>query len=319
MADEPLPSDPGSEHRPSDGSGHDAPLDPPYADPAATESASEIDQPARYIQPATHGAEPISEEEEEGGPVKSFLEHLEDLRWVLIKIIASILVSMTICMVAAPYIVDLLKWPKEQTEIGKKVELVWLHPLGAFTTMMKIGFWGGLVLAIPYILFVVGQFVMPALKKNEKPYFRKAFVIGGGLFFIGALMCYGFVLPIAIGGMVQIADWMHIPTHQWTADEYFQFSIMFMLGMGLSFEIPVILLTLVKMGIIPHDWMAKGRMYFFIANMVICAFITPDAVSTIFMVIPVQLLLEICIQISAHWERQKRREEARRLEEEKRR
>jgi len=179
--------------------------------------------------------------------------------------------------------------------------LTYLHPLGAFGSMMKIGFWGGLVIAIPYILFVIAQFVMPALKKNEKPYFRKAFVIGGGLFFIGVLMCYGFVLPIAIAGMVQIADWMGVPTTQWQADEYFQFTTMFMLGMGLSFEIPVILLTLVKIGIVPHEWMEKGRMYFFIANMVICAFITPDAVSTIFMVIPVQVLLEICIQISKRW------------------
>jgi sec-independent protein translocase protein TatC len=251
-------------------------------------------------------------EEDEGGPVKSFLEHLEDLRWVLIKIIASVLVAMTVCMAGAPTIVQVLIWPKDHTLTGKGVPLTYLHPLGAFSSMMKIGFWGGLVLAIPYILFVIAQFVMPALKKNEKPYFKKAFIIGGGLFFSGVAMCYFFVLPIAIAGMVEIAAWMHVPTTQWQADEYFQFSVMFMLGMGLSFEIPVIILTLVKMGIIPHEWMVKGRMYFFIGNMVLCAFITPDAVSTIFMVIPVQLLLEICIQISAHWERKKRLQEANR-------
>jgi sec-independent protein translocase protein TatC len=90
---------------------------------------------------------------------------------------------------------------------------------------------------------------------------------------------------------------------------------MFMLGMGLSFEIPVIILTLVRIGIIPHEWMEKGRTYFFIGNLVVCAFITPDAVSTIFMVVPVQVLLEICIQISKHWERQKRKEEANRRDE----
>jgi sec-independent protein translocase protein TatC len=312
MGDERLPSDPNPEHRTDHGSEHDAPVHQPYDEPATVNPISEVDQPARYIQPSVHDAEPPVEEDEEGGPVKSFLEHLEDLRWVLIKIISSVLVSMTICMIAAPSIVQLLTLPKEQTELGRRVELVYLHPIGAFSSMMKIGFWGGLALAIPYILFVIAQFVMPALKKNEKPYFRQAFVIGGGLFFIGLLMCYWLVLPIAISGMVQIADWMHVPTRQWQADEYFQFSVMFMLGMGLSFEIPVIILTLVRMGIIPHEWMEKGRMYFFIANMVICAFITPDAVSTIFMVVPVQILLEICIQISKRWEKQKRIEEAKR-------
>jgi sec-independent protein translocase protein TatC len=314
MADEHLPNDPNPEHGDTAGSGYDHSghhsdyADPePAPAPVAETPVSEINRPARYIQP---DPESTPEEEEEGGPVKSFLEHLEDLRWVLIKIIASLLVSMTVCMVAAPVIVKLLMRPKEMTDLGRRVELVWLHPLGAFASMMKIGFWGGLALAIPIILWVVANFVMPALKRNEKPYFRNAFIIGGGLFFAGALMCYFLVLPIAIAGMVQIADWMGVPTHQWTADEYFQFSVMFMLGMGLSFEIPVIILTLVKMGIIPHEWMEKGRMYFFIANMVICAIITPDAVSTIFMVVPVQILLEICIQIAKRWEKQKRIAEA---------
>jgi len=109
MADEPLSSDPNPERRPDDGSGHDLPV-PHETDhhafdqPAPHDPVPEIDQPARYLQPA----EPTPEEEEEGGPVKSFLEHLEDLRWVLIKVIASILVAMTICMCAAPTIVKFL-------------------------------------------------------------------------------------------------------------------------------------------------------------------------------------------------------------------
>jgi sec-independent protein translocase protein TatC len=81
--------------------------------------------------------------------------------------------------------------------------------------------------------------------------------------------------------------------------------------MGLSFEIPVLILTLVKMGIISHELMAKGRMYFFIMNIVLCAFITPDAISTVFMVLPVQVLFEICLLISASWERKKKIEEGR--------
>jgi sec-independent protein translocase protein TatC len=85
---------------------------------------------------------------------------------------------------------------------------------------------------------------------------------------------------------------------------------MFMVGMGLSFEIPVILLTLVRMGLVPHEWLTKGRPYFFVINYGLCAFITPDFISTFFMVIPVQLLLEGCILISKYWERQKRAEEA---------
>jgi sec-independent protein translocase protein TatC len=309
MADESLPSDQHSESAHSGHSEYNHSAQPHYDDPAPASSdpTSEVNQPARYIQPS-HSTEPVVEEDEEGGPVKTFLEHLEDLRWVLIKIIASVLVAMTVCMVAAPQISEFLMMPLKRS--GANIELTSLKPLGPFMTMMKIAFWGGLSIAIPFILFVIGQFVMPALKKNEKPYFRKAFVVGGGLFFIGLIVCYWFVMPIALYGTWQFSVWMKVKVVQWEMQEYYNFVVMFMLGMGLSFEVPVVLLTLVKMGIIPHEWMTKGRMYFFIGNLVISAFITPDALSTIFMVVPVQILLEICIQISAHWERQKRKAEA---------
>lgn len=291
MADEPLPEETKPELRDDHGSGYD--------------HSAQYDAPSTPVAPA-----PLVEEDDEGGPVKSFLEHLEDLRWVLIKIAAAVLVSMTICTVAARHIIWLLELPKNETARGRAVELTWIDPMAPFMSWMKISFWGGMIMAVPFILFIIGQFVLPALKKNEKPYFRKAFIIGGGLFFAGILICYGWVLPIGISGMIQIAEWLGPKMTQWRADQYFQFAIMFMFGMGLSFEIPVLLLTLVKMGLLSHQTLAKGRVYFFIGNMVFCAFITPDALSTIFMVIPVQILLEICIQISAHWERQKRKADA---------
>jgi sec-independent protein translocase protein TatC len=110
--------------------------------------------------------------------------------------------------------------------------------------------------------------------------------------------------------LAQYNAWLGLPSDFWRAEQYFGFVILFMVGMGLSFEVPVVILTLVRLGIIPHEFLVKGRSYFFIANLVICAFITPDAVSTIFMVIPVQVLMEICILISKSWERQKRIAEA---------
>jgi sec-independent protein translocase protein TatC len=252
--------------------------------------------------------EPVPLEEEEGGPVKTFLEHLEDLRWVLIKIITALLLAMVTCLAASPFISDLLMRPMNAA--GVKIDVQPLGPIGPFVISMKMALYGGLTLALPFILFFIGQFVLPAMKKNEKTYFLRAFIIGGGLFVGGILLCYFVILPISLKGLVQFSAWMHFDSNLWRAEEYFQFVILFMIGMGLSFEIPVVFLTLVKMGIIPHEWLLKGRSYFFIANLVICSFITPDAVSTIFMVVPVQILMEICILISKHWERQKRVAEA---------
>jgi sec-independent protein translocase protein TatC len=246
--------------------------------------------------------------EEEGGPVKTFLEHLEDLRWVLIKCLSALLLAMAACMAAAPQITRFLTYPLARAGIDVKPNP--MGPLGGFIISMKMALYGGITLALPLILYIIGSFVLPALKKNEKKYFVRAFIIGGGLFLAGLSLCYFLILPISLKGLVQYNNWMGLPTDIWRAEEYFGFVILFMVGMGLSFEIPVVILTLVRVGIIPHEFLIKGRAYFFIANLVICAFITPDAVSTIFMVIPVQVLMEICILISKGWERQKRIAEA---------
>ncbi|MGN6385986.1 MAG: twin-arginine translocase subunit TatC [Verrucomicrobiota bacterium] len=247
-------------------------------------------------------------EEDEGGPVKTFLEHLEDLRWVLIKCAAALGIGMAACLAAAPQITSVLTWPLQKAGINVKPNP--MGPLGGFVISMKMAFYGGITLSLPIILYVIGSFIIPALKKNEKKYFVRAFIIGAGLFLAGVLLCYAVILPISLKGLVQYNEWMGLPTDIWRAEEYFGFVILFMIGMGLSFEIPVVILTLVRIGIIPHEFLIKGRAYFFIANLVLCAFITPDAVSTIFMVIPVQVLMEICILISKNWERQKRLAEA---------
>ncbi len=252
---------------------------------------------------------PSSSGEDEGGPVKSFLDHLEDLRWVLIKTVAAVLLGMTICLVLAPTIVQILGRPLAQS--GLDVKLNPLGPMGGFVIYMKVATYGGVGLALPFVGFFIGSFIFPALRPKERKYFLWALVIGGGLFLVGVALCYFFMLNICLQGISQMNSWLGFSTDLWRAEEYFSFVLLFMAGMGLSFEVPVIILTLVRIGLIPHSWLVKGRAYFIIANVLLCSIITPDALSTILMVLPVQILMEICILISKYWERQKRIAEAR--------
>lgn len=247
-------------------------------------------------------------EEDEGGPVKTFLEHLEDLRWVLIKCLVSLMLGMITCLVAGNYIVEFLQWPLDKSQSGIRLET--LGPVGGINIVMKIAMYGGITIALPLILYFIAEFVLPALKRDEKRYFKVAFTIGTGLFLSGMALCYFFILEISLRGLVAFNRWLGLDATMWNSADYFSFVIMFMVGMGLSFEVPVLVLSLVRLGIISHETLVKSRAYLFIGNLVICAFITPDAVSTIFMVIPVQVLMEICILISRHWERQKRIAEA---------
>jgi len=246
--------------------------------------------------------------EEEGGPVKTFLEHLEDLRWVLIKCAVSLLLGMVACLVGGPYLIEFLKLPLEWSKAP--INLEFLGPVGGVTVSMKVALYGGMTLALPFLMYFIGEFILPALKRNEKRYCVQAFAVGGGLFLAGMSLCYFFILSISLKGLVAFNAWLGIQSTTWRAEDYFSFVIMFMMGMGLSFELPVIVLTLVRIGVISHQTLVKSRAYIFVGNLVACAFITPDAVSTIFMVVPVQILMEICILISKNWDRKKKIAEA---------
>jgi sec-independent protein translocase protein TatC len=275
----------------------------PETDPEAT----------RAITPKVPVTVPAEEEEEEGGPIKTFLEHLEDLRWVFIRVAAALGIAMVGCMAGAPKIVEFLRWPLLIAEArlpgdNELIELQPLGPLGPFVITMKLALYGGITLALPFILYFVGDFVMPALKKHEKVFFLRAFIVGAGLFMLGVTICYFFVLPMTLKATIQYSAWMDFRPEFWRAEEYFSFVTLLMVCMGASFELPIVILSLVKVGLIEYEWLTKGRPYFFIVTFALVAFITPDFVSTFFLVIPMMLLMEACIWIAWWWKRKEGKE-----------
>src|SRR5688500_10657110 len=185
------------------------------------------------------------EEEEEGGPVKSFLEHLEDLRWTIIKAASALLIAMVVCIVGARQLTYLLTLPKEIANVPVSLEL--LGPLGGFMISLKLGFYGGLVLGLPFILYFIAEFVIPALTAREKKYFLRAFTIGTGFFLLGIVLCYFFLLPFSLKGLLRYNAWVGLPASIWRAEEYFEFVIKFCLGVGLLCEVPVVILSLVRL------------------------------------------------------------------------
>ena len=241
-------------------------------------------------------------EEEYGGPVKPFLDHLEDLRWVLIKSISALVLGMGICALYAPWIKKVLTGPFDA--LGEPLKLQVFDVMGGFSILLKIAFWGGLLLAFPFIGYFVGSFVIPALKGKEKKYFFIGLCIGAGLFVIGVLFSYFFVLKVSLRAFLMCSRWMGFDMDWWRAESYFLFAIQLLLGVGVSFELPVVVLTLVRIGILDHKTLVKGRPYMLVINFAASAFITPpDVLSTIVLTLPMQLLFEICIWVSAYWER----------------
>lgn len=329
--------------------------------------------------------EPVAEsveaqEEEEGGPVKSFLEHLEDLRWVLIKSVVALGLAMLLCLIAGNYVVQILKNPLEKSrssypgtnqivtvlfgtnqvgvfplkpeqqaalDLGSnrfvavriepavigtnrvlswaidndpalaqraqhmQVELINLSPASGFFVAFQVAFYGGLVLAAPFIFYFIASFIFPALRMMERHYVYRGMGYGVGLFLCGVGFCYFALMPIALAASQAYSHWLGFSAFQWKADEYISFVCKFMLGMGLGFEMPVIILTLVKIGVLNYSILSKGRRYMIVINLVLGAVLTtPEVVTQVIMFIPLQLLYEVSIWIAWYWEREAKKKEA---------
>jgi sec-independent protein translocase protein TatC len=311
-----------------------------------------------------------------GGPVKSFLEHLEDLRWLLIKSGAAMLVCLIVCLYAVPVIVSVLKWPLkhaalvrvsderktlvrvgtntvatlelatnqiggldlgtnwftvlqiEPVQVGTNIllslrvdqapstetllssatDLVYFDPSAPFFSSMHLAFYGAILLASPVIFFFTAQFILPALKVREKKYVLRAAFIGAGLFFAGVAFCYCFVLARALKFAVWWAVWMGVKVPEWRAETYFSFVTRFLLGMGLGFELPVVLLALVKIGVLDYQKLAALRRYMIVINLVLGALLTtPEVFTQVVMAIVLQVLFEISVWVAWYWERRDRK------------
>src|ERR1051325_2599005 len=316
-------------------------------------------------------------EEEEGGPVKSFLEHLEDLRWVLIKSLVALGVGVLLCLIGGNYVVQVLKRPLAQARISypgtnqiatvllftnrlgvfpltseqqaalnlgtnrfvavrlepvligtnhvlswhlednpelaeraqkMNIELLNLSPASGFFVAFQVALYGGMVLASPFIFYFVAAFVFPALKMKERHYLYRGLGFGVGLFFLGVVFCYFALLPLALAASQRYSQWLGFAAFQWKADEYISFVCKFMLGMGLGFEMPVVILTLVKIGVLNYHILAKGRRYMNVINLVLGGILTtPEVITQLIMFLPLQILYEISIWIAWYWERQEKK------------
>lgn len=304
----------------------------------------------------------------DGGPVKSFLEHLEDLRWTLIKSVTALLLAMLVCLVAGNKLVSFLTWPLSHAlqfgpkptltaiELGTNVigrvtlsefggsvwgtnalralklvpirvaetnviltlqpdpkaplsddnQLVVLKnytPIEGIMVAMQLALYGGLVVAAPFIFLFVGQFVMPALKVREKQMVYRAIAYGAILFFLGVACCYLLIAGISLAATVQFSNWMGFVADEWRAEAYIGFMCKFMLGMGLTFELPVVILTLVRIGLLNLEQLQKFRPYAIVTNLVIAAVVTPsgDPFTMVLMAFPLQLLYELSVGIAWYW------------------
>ncbi len=194
-----------------------------------------------------------------------------------------------------------------------------LKPTETFMLSMKLSFFAGIILAFPLLLMFVLQFVLPGLHSNEKRVMWPAMAVGFGLFLGGVLFAYYAVLPRALLFFYEWSGNLGV-SNDWRIGEYISFATQFTLLFGLSFELPVVVMVFVKLGLLTYETMSNTRSYAIVAIFVAAAVLTPtpDVFTLVLMALPMIVLYEICIWL-AWFDRRKNRmseeQEAREREE----
>jgi len=201
--------------------------------------------------------------------------------------------------------------PEPKDDLGPlKVRLHNFGPAEGFFVAFHVAFYGAMILSAPFWIYFIGDFIMPALHLRERralfPWLGWSVV----LFFTGVIATFFFLLPVALRASVQYSDLLGFEGFDWRADDYISFVTHFILGMGLGFQFPIVVLFLVKLGVLTHAQLAHYRRHVCVLSFILGAVLTtPEVITQIAMAVPLYLLYEICIWIAWYWEWKKRRAE----------
>lgn len=234
--------------------------------------------------------------------------HLTELRNRILYILGTVLAVFVGAYYFSADLLELMQRPIA----GQK--LVFLAPTEAFFAHVKVSFFGAVFISLPVILFQIWRFCAPGLMEREKRYVVP-FVFFSTLSFVaGALFCYFLILPYGLAFLLGFATENLTP--QISIGFYISFAFKLIFTFGLVFEVPIITVLLVQLGVITPGFLSKNRGYVFVGAFVMAALLTPpDVVTQVFLAGPIIVLFEISVLISRVILRRKRRREEEREKE----
>ena len=230
-----------------------------------------------------------------------FMDHLGDLRVMIIRIVVTLVLAMVGAFFFRGILATVVQRPLIAVDPIRASSLQSLGVADSMTISLELSFYAGLIISFPIILIFIAQFLFPALKPTERKILLPVAAFGMALFVTGILFAYVVVLPGTLDFFFKDAKSMHW-TPTWTVREYYSFTTQFMIAFGVAFEMPMVVLALVKIGILNTEKLRKARSVAIITIFTVAAFITPspDFVTYLLMGGPMVVLYEFCI-VLAKW------------------
>ncbi len=253
-----------------------------------------------------------------------FLDHLEEFRKVIIKSVIALLVSCVIIGIFTVQFNDLLMFPFERAQeiFGKEVPLPRVGSVfSPFFVMFEISIFGGIFFALPFILYYIGQFIIPALTNRERKVIKPALVASTILFVAGAAMAFFFMLPIGISFSFSISEMMNWEI-LYDIQNYYSFIVWVPLATGVSFQLPLLIILFIYIGLLTPEFLRKNRRIIFVVILIFSAIVTPpDPLTLILLTVPLYLLYEAAVFVGVRLlagkiEKDRAEEEARKKEDE---
>jgi sec-independent protein translocase protein TatC len=242
---------------------------------------------------------PGTEPEEPLGAEMSFFDHLEELRWRIVKALIGVVIGMIVCWIFIVMLHPIIELNRNLAPGQQPIRLQNLKPFGQLFLYMQVAIIGGIILSIPNILYQLWAFIAPGLMPKERKYIKWIVVFSSVCFLSGISFAYFVMLPAALQffagfGSPDIQNNIAI-------NEYMSFIVSVVLAAGVVFELPMVSWFLSKLGILTPAFMRKYRRHSIVAIFILAAILTPgtDPVSMILLAIPLLLLYEFSILISA--------------------